>query len=485
MTFTPQDFDRIRAAARGVLERHRLPGISIGVVQRDVLVFAEGLGFADIESQQPMTPHLGHRIASITKTMVGLCVMALVDEGRLSLDARVTELLPDVRFHGPAETMTVRHLLTHTSGIGEAPTPERLRDVANPARRAAPGDFSDLYPDGVIVEVEPGSKWAYCNNGYAMLGEIVRRAEAADLHDVMQRRIFGPLTMTDTHILDEPHVRITTGYHRAPSEDARFQLTRAGIPVPDEPAIDGINIRGKFTYDFNRAMRGAGAAQSTLLDMAKYASALLAKSRGIVRADTFDAMTSAQYCPDPRFIHWGYSFERSPRFGRTLVGHGGAYYGGWNSKLSVIAAENIAVIQHMNIMLDDPEPVFAAILRAVLDMPREPLERRPTDASLLESAPGEYRLPMPGALTNFRPATNVGPVRITRDGDALVLTSRWGNWKSGVQLVPADGADPAFFAIERDDAEPSFVAFDRGAGAAVTGLHFDRLVRMLREPDRP
>jgi len=361
---------RIREAAADVIAAYHVPGISIGVVQGDELVFCEGFGHADVESTEPMGPERRQRIASITKTMVGLCAMALFDEGKLALDRRVVELLPEVTFHGPAETMTLRHLLTHTSGIGEAPTRERLADAANPDRAAVstPGDFSTLYPSGIVVEVEPGSKWAYCNNGYGLLGEIIVRAEGASLQDVMQRRIWGPLAMASTDILDQNDERITTCYHRPPNEDNRFQLERAGVVVKDEPTVDGHNIRGKFTADFNQGMRAAGGVQSTVPDMAKYASALLRRGTGIVRAETFDAMTSAHCGDDRRMTSWGLSIARTPLrvtserplSWKTMLGHGGAYFGGWNSHLDVLPEANIGIVQHLNIMMDEPAPVFRA-----------------------------------------------------------------------------------------------------------------------------
>jgi CubicO group peptidase (beta-lactamase class C family) len=330
--------------------------------------------------------------------------------------------------------------------------------------------------------VEPGTKWAYCNNGYALLGEIVARAEGRDLASLLRRRVFEPLEMRDTHIDDTPHVRLSTGYHRAPGEDTRFQLERAGIEVRDEPTVDGLNIRGKFTADFNRAMRAAGGVQSTLHDMARYASALLRRGSGIVRAETFEAMVDPQVCPHPRLVNWGLSFSRTPANGRTLIGHGGAYFGGWNSNLSILPDEGIGVIQHMNIMVDRPAPVFAGIRRAVLDQPEPVHASRPAAAPVIASAPGIYRLPMPGPLTNFRPATRVGPIEITADGDALVMKTRWGDFKGGVRLVPVDGADPYFFAAPRGDGDAMYVAFTRDASGAVDGLRCDELVYMPRVP---
>jgi CubicO group peptidase (beta-lactamase class C family) len=479
---------RIREAAGEAIAEYHIPGISIGVVRGDDLIFCEGFGFADIESQQPMDPERRQRIASITKTMVGLCTMALVDEGKLSLASRVMDLLPDVTFDGPAAPMTIQHLLTHSSGIGEAPTRARLLDASNPDRAAAgtPGDFATLYPDGIVVECEPGTKYAYCNNGYALLGEIIVRTEGASLQEVMQRRIWGPLEMTSTDILDQNDARITTPYHRPPNDDNRFQFERAGIVVKDEPTVDGHNIKGGFTADFNQGMRAAGGVQSTVPDMAKYASVLLRGGAGIVRPETFEVMTQSRFGTDLRMASWGLSFGRTPlrvssekpAAWKTLLGHGGAYFGGWNSHLDVLPEANIGIVQHMNAMLDDSAPVFRRVIRAVLDITDAPYPERATDAALLTSAPGMYELPMPGPLTNFRPQTRIGRVNIERDGEELRLRSRWGKWKAGIPLTPCDPDDPAFFAIQMPDSDPAFVALARDAGGRVTGLRLDELAYM-------
>lgn len=493
MTLTPQDATTIRAAARDAVARHRLPGIAIGVVRGDAVVFCEAFGYAEIETQQPFTVGRRHRIASITKTMVGLCLMALVDEGKLSLDDHIVDLLPDVAFRGPAGGITLRHLLTHTSGIGEAPTPERLRDVAAPARAGItpPGAFDTLYPDGIVVEVAPGTKWAYCNNGYALLGEVIARTEGASLQEVMQRRIWGPLRMTDTDILDEDDARVTACYHRPPNEDNRFQLERAGIDVPEEPTVDGTNIRGEFRADFNQGMRAAGGVQSTLPDMLKYASALLRGGDGIVPRPVLRSMMASHVHPDRRMVDWGLSFARSPlrtpaappsRW-HTLIGHGGAYFGGWNSRLDILPEEGIGVVIHMNVMLDAPEPVVRQVHRAVFDLPDDPYPHRATDARVLATAPGTYELPVPGPLTNFRPQTRIGRVSVTAEEDRLVLTSRWGSWKHGVALTPCDEEDPGFFVVEQEGDEPKYVAFERDETGDVCALRMDDLVRMQRRRD--
>ncbi|MBF6600126.1 MAG: beta-lactamase family protein [Dehalococcoidia bacterium] len=468
------------ALERAVAEQ-RVPGINVAVVIGDEVVYSGCAGFADIEARAPMTPLHRQRIASITKTMVGLSVMALVDEGRLRLDDLVRSHLPEIAFRGPAEEMRVRHLLTHTSGIGEAPTLESLRNYVNPDPdvRMPPGPFASMYPDGVVVDAPAGTKWAYANHGFALLGEILVRAEDASLQEVLERRIFGPLGMAATDILGQPSESLATGYHRAPSDDTRAQLERAGIPVPDEPTIDGLNIRGKFTLEFHEGMNAAGGVQSNIPDMARYASALLRRGAGIVQPATFDAMVAPQWCPDDRLVSWGLAFVRAPRFGRQTFGHGGAYFGGWNSNVMVVPEDNVAVVQHMNIMLDEPAPVFNAVARAIFDVAAPADEAPPpVDPSVLETAPGIFECP-PGRLTNFRPVTRVGRIELYREGDALVLRSRRGAWKAGLRLQPLRGGGE-LYELPQTNGERPRVVLTRDATGRVDGLRFDDCVHMVR-----
>jgi hypothetical protein len=231
--------------------------------------------------------------------------------------------------------------------------------------------------------------------------------------------------------------------------------------------------------------------QSTIPDMAKYASALLRRGAGIVRPATFDAMIAPQHLTDRRLTSWALSFARSPLpvstegpgSWRTFIGHGGAYFGGWNSHIDVLPDEGVGIVQHMNIMIDEPGPIFRSVLRAALGVEHGRHEERAVDESLLNSAPGVYELPMPGPLTNFRPQTRVGRVHIERDGHGLRLTSRWGAWKGGAAMTPCDPDDPTFFAVQPPDARASYLALVRGRDGRVAGLMIDDLVFMHRRTD--
>jgi len=481
-TFEGADAARLDAAASVALDELKVPGFSIGVVRGDALVHARGFGFADIESGRTQAPALRQRIGSITKTMVGLCVMALADEGRLTLDDRLLDHIPEVVFHGDGAAITLRHLLTHTSGIGEVAMPDEARDVDATLWSATPDDdVLGLVARGVTLEVAPGSKWSYANIGFALLGEVVARLEGAPIAEVLRRRIFQPLGMTDSDLLDRPHPDLATGYHHAPTAEARAFAARAGLIHPDEPTVDGVNIRGDYLHI--RGGGAAGAVQSTVPDMARYAAALLRGGGGIVRPETFAAMTGPQWAPEPRLVNWGLSFQRFTRFGRPMFGHGGGVSGGWNSMLLVIPGDDLALIVHANASFPEFEKLVSRLLAATLGVAAAPVPETEIDAGLLASAPGVYEA-LPGALTNWRVIGSLGRVQIKAVDGGLVLLSRRGGWRAGARLRP-DPVDPTFFHLDDDGLEPSGVRLVRAASGAVTGLRCERLVEMIRAEGVP
>jgi hypothetical protein len=337
----------------------------------------------------------------------------------------------------------------------------------------------EAYPDGITIEVPPGTKWAYANHGYALLGEIIMRTENATIDEVMHRRVFEPLGMTNSDCLDRPHEDLPACYHRAPGPEERAWLESLGRPPPDEQPVDGLNIRGRHEYIRGMSRRAAGSVQATIPDMARYASALLRRGGGIVRPETFDTMVAPHFCPDERLTNQGLGFIRNTIFDRPTYGHGGGVNGGWNTLMTVFPKEQLAVLQHLNISDASSGEVFSRITQSVLDAKPAP-PAVPLDAEVLSSAPGVFEASLPGPLTNFRIMTGAGRVQISaRDGE-LWLHARRGPWKDGARMLPADEKDPAFFALDTGEPDLPRVALVRDANGAVTGLRLPGLMELVR-----
>jgi CubicO group peptidase (beta-lactamase class C family) len=478
MSSQPIDPALITDTANRLLEEFHLPGLSVGVVSGNDLIYAEGFGWADIASKRAQDPSLHQRIGSITKTMVCLCAMALVDEGKLSLDDRIADLIPDLQLNGHGDTLTLWNLLTHTGGIGEAPT---VADAADPIS-VLWSDGPDIppipekYPDGITIDVEPGTKWHYANHGWMLVGEIVARAEGATIEEVLERRIWAPLGMTVTDNYDRPGDRLTTGYHHTPSHEELDQLEFLGKAFSGEPE-DGHNFRGQWVYVNGRA---AGSVHSNIPDMARYASALLNNGSGIVKPETFAEMLKPQWCPDDRLGSLGLSFFRSNQYGEFVFGHGGGIAGGWNTDLTIIPGRNLGMMVHLNASLDVSGEVYSQLLQAVLGADAPTLPNIALDPEVLNAAPGVYSMPA-GKLTNSRPIRTHGRLQITEEDGELILRSRRGALRNGVRLLPADASDPFFLALDTPAVQKPEIALVTDDDGHVTGIRMARLAWMDRD----
>ena len=288
---------------------------------------------------------------------------------------------------------------------------------------------------------------------------------------------FEPLGMENTDCLDQQHPDLTTGYHRAPNQDALDREDLMGRDIEAKETVDSHNIRGEWLYVGPRA---AGAVQSTVHDMAKYASALLNKSTGIVKPETFDSMIAPQWSPDPLLEDVGLCFMRKNRFGRFTYGHGGGISGGWNTRLTVIPEENLAVLTHLNMDFRDFLQVESAIVRALLNAASLDLSNKATATSTLEAAPGVYG-PSPGHLTNYRITHGTGRVQISAKDGELELRSRHGPWREGARMFQYHDDDPTYFILDTGEIEPPGVVFRQDGDGRVSEVLFDRMVHMYRD----
>ncbi len=195
------------------LDQHSVPGAALALVHDGRLVFARGYGYADIHNREPATAEHLFRIASISKPVTAIAILQLVEQGKLSLDDRVFDILtgyephledgqePDPRLRD----VTIRQLLQHTGGWDRDksfdPMFEAVR-FAEELRIPAPAG-----PDDVIrcmlgrpLDFDPGERYAYSNFGYCLLGRVIERATGEQYEGLVQTRVLQPLGITDMRI---------------------------------------------------------------------------------------------------------------------------------------------------------------------------------------------------------------------------------------------------------------------------------------------
>ncbi len=277
--------------------KHRLTGLAAGVAQNGSLVWSDGVGAVDVAAPDaPPTDDTQFLIASNTKTFTAVLVMALRDEGKLSLDDGVEKHLPQSRHTG----ITIRQMLSHVSGMQREPV----------------GDVWDtlVYPDRVaLVEgwnaaeriLKPHHKWHYSNLVFSMLGEIVARIDGRPWAESLQARILDPLEMRRTTVGFADNAAV--GYYVPPFSD---------VPIA-EPIVD------------LQAMAPAGALASTVRDLAAWGSFLADPLEDVLAKDTLDEMCQPQIMADLEKwqLAWGLGLELYRDNDRIWVGHTGGMPG--------------------------------------------------------------------------------------------------------------------------------------------------------------
>jgi CubicO group peptidase (beta-lactamase class C family) len=168
---------------------------SVLVAEHGKVIYKKGFGLANIEWNIPNQPDTKFRLGSITKQFTSMLILQLVQQGKLKLDGKITDYLPDYPKKN-GDRITIHHLLTHTSGIpGYTEFPNFFRDLSrNPS---TPQDFVKLFADSALL-FEPGTKFSYSNSGYFLLGVIIEKITGKPYEQVLQENILTPLNMNGT-----------------------------------------------------------------------------------------------------------------------------------------------------------------------------------------------------------------------------------------------------------------------------------------------
>jgi CubicO group peptidase (beta-lactamase class C family) len=283
--------DEIDDYIRSDMARRHVPGVSLAVIKDGKLAKAQGYGLADVELKVPATPETVYKIGSVSKQFIAAGIMLLAQDGKLSVDDKISKYL-----EGTPEAwkdITIRHLLTHTSGLPrEAPGFDELKVQSD----------ADLIKSAHDAKLNfaPGEKWRYCNLGYFSLAEIIHKVSGKKWGEFLRERLFVPLQMNSTRVTTETDIveNRADGYYWR------------GNLINDEPML---------------AVRPSGAFLSTVLDLVKWDAAL--DSGRVLSKDTLEQMWTPARLNDGTEQAYGFGWELKPFNGHKLVRHGGSLTG--------------------------------------------------------------------------------------------------------------------------------------------------------------
>jgi CubicO group peptidase (beta-lactamase class C family) len=309
----------------------KIPGVSLAVCRDGKIVKASGYGVANVEWDIPVTPETIFQTGSVGKQFTATAVMMLVEEGKLGLDDKIAKFIPEAPVTW--NDVTVRSLLTHTSGIADYGGEEDTmgKGVIN---------FRKDYSEEELVEAfakmpkdfPAGEKWSYSNTGYVLLGVIIHRVTDKFYGDFLQDRIFKPLGMTSTRIVSEADI--------VPHRSSGYRLVKGELKNQEwvSPTLN-------TTAD--------GALYTNVLDLAKWDSALYTTT--LIKRSSLDAMWTPAKLTSGKTYPYGFGWDLASKQGHRAVSHDGAWQG-FTMSMSRYLDDRLTVIVMTNLDSDNSEP---------------------------------------------------------------------------------------------------------------------------------
>ena len=329
---------------QGRIAYRGLPGVAVGVVQDQQLVWSKGFGFADVATKRPMTDDTRFRIASNSKLFAAIAIMQLREAGKIRLDDPVSKYLPwfEVKPAGSDDgVITIEQLLSHSSGL-----PREAGDHWSSFNFPTEAQVKALMTDRQAA-FPPQTRWKYSNLAFAIAGLVVERISGQRWADYVEANILKPLGMTGTSI-DKPDPGLATPYASRRPDGSRRVL----------PFVDA------------HGMAAATGMSSSVADLAKFLSAQFrrgpAGGRNILSAASWRELTRVRSVDEDWQSGSGLGFDIS-RFGnRTYAGHGGGYPG--NTTMTMAQMDDkVGVIVLTNTNDSGPDAIARQLMAAVGD----------------------------------------------------------------------------------------------------------------------
>ncbi len=368
------------------------PGAAVAVVRGGEIACKGGYGMANLEYNVPIEPATVFHVASISKQFTAFCVALLAHEGRISLDDDIRQYIPEVPAFGP--TITVRHLIHHTSGLrdqwellilgGWRMDDVITRDqIMKMVRRQSELNF------------EPGAEHLYCNTGYTLLAEVVERVSGQPFPGFARERIFEPLAMNNTH------------FHR---DHEMIVKNRAYSYGPDK----GVLKKKVLSY----ATVGASSLFTTVEDLSRWVANF--ESKRVGGPEVLALMGQEFILTDGTVLDYAFGLKAGQYRGLKTISHSGAD-AGFRSHLVMFPEEDLAVIVLSNLSTFKPADLAFSVADLYLADSPGRTDSDQTIASPVAGDGPEPPLPVEDILGTYLIMDMIG-LTIARDNeDELVM----------------------------------------------------------------
>ena len=313
-TTTAQDAARVDAIVQEALGGEGAVGISVAVMRGDETVYAKAHGLAELEFAARADAETLFRIGSITKQFTAAAILKLSERGELSVDDPLTRFLPDYPTHG--REITLRHLLTHTSGVHCYTELGREWELVQ-ARELSDAELVALWKDRPL-DFAPGERWSYSNSGYYLLGMVIAKVTGRSYAEFLRETFFEPLELTRTRYDSNGEVIPNRAQGYGFGDGALWNDRLLGMSQPG----------------------AAGGLISTAGDLVRWQRALV--TGRVVTPESYLEMTTPYMLASGRETGYGMGLQLDTRAGEECVWHGGAIPG-FNSVLLYFPGAELAV----------------------------------------------------------------------------------------------------------------------------------------------
>lgn len=267
-------------------------------------IYKGAFGIANKDFNAPNKIATKFNLGSMNKMFTSVAIAQLAERGKLSFDDPLSKFIPDFPNKEAAEKIKIKHLLSHTAGLGGYFSP-KWNETSRAAIRTVDDMMKRLSEDEKTTQFEPGSKWQYSNSGMLVLGKVIEVAGGQNYFDYVRENIYKPAGMsnTDCYELDRVNPNLAVGYNKE-FNDQGYTFTN--------------NV-------FAHVLRGGpqGGGYSTVEDLLKFDAAL--RSGKLVGKTYVDQLLSAK--PELNSPGYGFGFSVEEDRGVTIVGHGGGFLG--------------------------------------------------------------------------------------------------------------------------------------------------------------
>jgi len=310
---------RVEAIVQRTMRQPGAVAVSVAVARGAEMLYEKATGFADLEFAISADEQTLFRIGSVTKQFTAAAILKLAERDKLSLDDPLTQFLPDYPTHG--QEITLRHLLTHTSGVPSY-TDLGPKWQVSIARELPHDELVALWKD-LPLEFAPGEKWKYSNSGYYLLGMVIEKVSGQDYATFLRETFFDPLKLTRTRYDSNRDVILNRAQGYAFEKDTFFNDDLLGMSQPG----------------------AAGALVSTAGDLVRWQQALVGGRA--VSAASYEEMTLPFLLASGRETSYGLGLQLDTQAGQRCVWHGGGI-NGFNSVLMYFpdASLHVAVISN-------------------------------------------------------------------------------------------------------------------------------------------